>query len=191
MGVGDPETGDPVTGLLLCAAGWAGGGVMSAVIFQGAQPSVDPTLDPFVSVVAGTLLVGPMVAAALLWQWQQIRMVSTVAALTAVGVVAAVPTLAGAHALIASGRAWAAILLFLALWGVALPVAVRAVVVRLEHPWLDRRNGTDANADDAPPRGPGPIAGTAATPPAPSGAPSPRPGPPVDDRLPPVRIPRP
>jgi hypothetical protein len=183
---------DRTVGLLLCAAGWAGGGVMSAVIFQGSSGATGGGggLDPFVALVAGCLLVGPMVAAALLWRWCQVRMVSTVAALTAAGVTAAVPVIVGAHALVSAGLGAIAVVGFVALWGVALPVAVRAVIVRVEHPWLAGDDRSSA------PRGwnellahpaisdPAPVANG---PPA-SSSPR-RPGPPVDDRLPPVRLP--
>lgn len=188
---GVPVGGDPIAGLLLAAAGWAGGGVTSAVVFQGWRLGADPALDPFATVVAGCLLVGPLVAAALLWQWHQVRMVSTVAALTAAGVVAAVPVLAGARALVSSGQALTAILLFTALWGVALPVTVRGVIVHLDHPWL----ADDADVPTARPHGrnltPGALQAAASAPPVggPSSDASSRAGPPVDDRLPPVRIP--
>ena len=184
---------DRVVGLLLVAAGWAGGGVLSAVVFQGSSGAAGggAGLDPFVALVAGCLLVGPLAAAGLLWRWRQVRMVSTVAGLTAAGVIAAVPTVNVAHALVSAGHGMIAIVAFVALWGVALPVSVRAVIVRLEHAWLagddERSCGPRSWAQLLGDSG---THGPAAAPIGPTVTPEgPPPGPPVDDRLPPVRLP--
>lgn len=186
---------DRVVGLLLCAAGWAGGGVLSAVIFQGSSGAAGggASLDPFVALVTGCLLVGPLAAAALLWHWRQVRMVSTVAGLTATGVLAAVPAIIGAHALVSAGHGVIAIVAFVAVWGVALPMAVRATIVAVEHPWL---TGDDERASD--PRSWDQLLGDAGSHAAAAASSSmglpvssehQPPGPPVDDRLPPVRLP--
>jgi hypothetical protein len=124
-------------GVLLAIAGWSGGGVTSGLIFQatrgsvttGPFPTARPT-DAFVAVVAGSFLVGPMVVAALLHRWRQPRVVGTAAGLCLAGVAVVLPLMAVVSRLLDTPAAPVGILLFVSVWGLALPGVGRLLVLR-------------------------------------------------------------
>lgn len=124
-------------GVLLTVAGWTGGGVVAGMAFQslrtpagqGPFPTAHP-LDAFFAVVAGCFLVGPLVAGALLWRWRERRVVSTVATLCGLGLLAVLPLMVVVGFLVDHGLALVGILAFVAGWGIALPAAARTAVDR-------------------------------------------------------------
>lgn len=179
----DGDEPDRGVGVLLTVAGWTGGGLVTAIVVQaarvpgGATMATDP-LQAFYAVVAGCLLAGPLLAGALLWRWGQPRVVGSVAVLSAAAVVGVLPLMAVVESLVRNGGTLIGILVFVTVWGVVLPAAARAFVIRSTHRALVHDFDEPAAGTDTSPWS---LADASS-----SGLPA---GPPIDPTLPPVQVP--